>query len=442
MTGVQTCALPISLVLAGVFVFMAYSDITLQRISLGALIIALGLLVDDAMISVEMMVARREAGDSLERAATFAYSSTAFPMLTGTLVTVAGFVPIGLNGSSAGEYTFTLFAVIAAALLISWAVAVLFTPLLGVTMLPGTATSEKERPSRLKARFHSVLLLAMRRRWLTIALALVLFALSFVGLGYVQNQFFPSADRPELLVDMTLLQSSSIAETKVEMDRLEKTLVGDADIVRWSSYVGRGAVRFYLPLDEQLANPFFGQVVIVTKDFDARQRVAARLKKLLREEFVGIDGFVHPLDLGPPVGRPIQYRLSGPDIQTVRGLALKLAEIVGANRHVGGIVYDWNEPSMALRIDVDQNRARQLGVSSQDIATMLNNVVGGSAITQMYDSIYLINIVARADRAERVSIETFQGLPSAVLVRDNGLDIRASAMLDAVRAFRPNLVKP
>ncbi len=406
-------AIAIPLVLAATFVFMAYSGIILQRISLGALIIALGLLVDDAMISVEMMVARREAGDSLERSATFAYSSTAFPMLTGTLVTVAGFVPIGLNGSSAGEYTFTLFAVIAAALLISWAVAVLFAPLLGVALLPRTATSEKERPSRLKARFQPLVLLAMRWRWLTVALTLVLFALSFVGLGYVQNQFFPAADRPELLVDMTLLQSSSIAQTKIEMDRLEKTLVGDPDIVRWSSYVGQGAVRFYLPLDEQLANPFFGQVVIVTRDFDARQRLAARLKKLLREEFVGIDGFVHPLDLGPPVGRPIQYRLSGPDIQTVRGLALKLAEIVGSNAHVGGIVYDWNEPSMVLRIDVDQNRARQLGVSSQDIATMLNNVVGGSAITQMYDSIYLINIVARADRAERVSIETFQALQLA-----------------------------
>jgi multidrug efflux pump subunit AcrB len=396
-------AIAIPLVLAATFVFMEYSGIILQRISLGALIIALGLLVDDAMISVEMMVARREAGDSLERAATFAYSSTAFPMLTGTLVTVAGFVPIGLNGSSAGEYTFTLFAVIAAALLISWVVAVLFTPLLGVTMLPRTVETEKERSSRLKTWLGPVLLGALRWRWLTIGLALVLFALSCVGLGLVQKQFFPAADRPELLVDMTLLQSSSIGETKTEMDRLEKALVGDQDIVRWSSYVGRGAVRFYLPLDEQLANPFFGQVVIVTRDFDARQRVAARLKKLLREEFVGIDGFVHPLDLGPPVGRPIQYRLSGPDIQTVRGLALKFAEVMASSPHVGGIVYDWNEPSLVLRIDVDQNRARQLGVSSQDIATMLNNVVGGSAITQMYDSIYLINIVARADRAERVA---------------------------------------
>jgi multidrug efflux pump len=406
-------AIAIPLVLAATFVFMDYSGIILQRISLGALIIALGLLVDDAMISVEMMVARREAGDSLERAATFAYSSTAFPMLTGTLVTVAGFVPIGLNGSSAGEYTFTLFAVIAAALLISWVVAVLFTPLLGVTMLPRTVETEKERSSRLKTWLGPLLLGAMRWRWLTIGLALVLFALSCVGLGFVQKQFFPAADRPELLVDMTLLQSSSIAETKVEMDRLEKALVGDQDIVRWSSYVGQGAVRFYLPLDEQLANPFFGQVVIVNRDFDARQRVAARLKKLLREEFVGIDGFVHPLDLGPPVGRPIQYRLSGPDIQTVRGLALKFAEVMASNPRVGGIVYDWNEPGLVLRIDVDQNRARQLGVSSQDIATMLNNVVGGSAITQMYDSIYLINIVARADRAERVAIETFQGLQLA-----------------------------
>jgi multidrug efflux pump len=406
-------AIAIPLVLAATFVFMEYSGIILQRISLGALIIALGLLVDDAMISVEMMVARREAGDSLERAATFAYSSTAFPMLTGTLVTVAGFVPIGLNGSSAGEYTFTLFAVIAAALLISWVVAVLFTPLLGITMLPGTPKSEQTSPQRMRAWFQRLLLGALRWRWLTIGLTLVLFVLSCVGLGLVQKQFFPAADRPELLVDMTLLQSSSIAETKSEMDRLEKALAGDQDIVRWSSYVGRGAVRFYLPLDEQLANPFFGQVVIVTRDFDARQRVAARLQKLLREEFVGIDGFVHPLDLGPPVGRPIQYRLSGPDIQTVRGLALKFAEVMASNVHVGGIVYDWNEPSLVLRIDVDQNRARQLGVSSQDIATMLNNVVGGSAITQMYDSIYLINIVARADRAERVAIETFQGLQLA-----------------------------
>jgi multidrug efflux pump subunit AcrB len=406
-------AIAIPLVLATTFVFMGFLDIGLQRISLGALIIALGLLVDDAMISVEMMVARREAGDTLERAATFAYRSTAFPMLTGTLVTVAGFIPIGLNSSSAGDYTFTLFAVIAIALLVSWVVAVLFTPLVGISVLPRDVASHPAAPTRLRSIAQPLLLAALRHRWITIAVTVALFALSVFGVGFVQKQFFPSADRPELLVDLTLLQSSSIRETEREMDRFEKSLAGDADIVRWSSYVGRGAVRFYLPLDEQLANPFFGQVVILTKDYDARLRVAARLKKLLRDEFVGIDGFVHPLELGPPVGRPIQYRVSGPDIQTVRKHALDFANVMASNPHVGGIVYDWNEPGLVLRIDVDQNRARQLGVSSQDIATMLNNTVGGAVVTEMYDSIYLINIVARADHAERVAIETFQGLQLA-----------------------------
>ncbi|WP_421994642.1 efflux RND transporter permease subunit [Reyranella sp.] len=418
-------AVAIPLVLAGTFIFMEYAGIGLQRISLGALIIALGLLVDDAMISVEMMVARREAGDTLERAATFAYSSTAFPMLTGTLVTVAGFVPIGLNGSSAGEYTYSLFAVIAAALLISWVVAVLLTPLLGVTMLPRTAPAGGERQSRLKAWFLPALLRTMRWRWLTIAVTLGLFAVSLFAFRYVQDQFFPASDRPELLVDMTLPQNSSIAETKKQMDRLEKTLAGDPDIVRWSSYVGRGAVRFYLPLDEQLGNPFFGQIVIVARDFDARERLGARLKQRLRQDFVGIDGFVHPLELGPPVGRPVQYRLSGPDIQQVRGLALQFAEVMASNPHLGNIVYDWNEPGMVLRIDVDQNRARQLGVSSQDISTVLNNVVGGSSITQVYDSIYIVDIVPRADRAERVAIETFQGLQ---LAGRNGQPVPLSAI--------------
>ncbi|MFI5032368.1 MAG: efflux RND transporter permease subunit [Reyranellales bacterium] len=406
-------AISIPLVLAGTFLFMEYSGITLQRISLGALIIALGLLVDDAMISVEMMVARREEGDSLEKAATFAYTSTAFPMLTGTLVTVAGFLPIGLNASSAGEYTFTLFAVIASALLISWIVAVLFTPLLGVALLPRTVKSEAEGPSRLKLWFRRLLLPAIRFRWITIAAAVVLFALSVVGLSFVQQQFFPAADRPELLVDMTLPQDSSIAETRKQMDRFEKALVGDKDIVRWSSYVGRGAVRFYLPLDEQLGNPFFGQVVIVAKDYDARVRLAERLKKLARAEFVGIDVFPHPLDLGPPVGRPIQYRIGGPDIQTVRGLMQQFAGIVAANPHVGGIVYDWNEPGKVLKVSVDQDRARQLGISSQDISTLLNNVVGGSAITQVKDNIYLIDVVARAEESERRAVETFQGLQIA-----------------------------
>ena len=404
-------AITIPLVMTATFIFMEYYGITLQRISLGALIIALGLLVDDAMISVEMMVARREEGDSLEKAATFAYTSTAFPMLTGTLVTVIGFMPVGLNKSSAGEYTFTLFAVIAAALVISWIVAVLFTPLLGVALLPRAVKPSAETASRLKGYFRRGLVWAMRRHWLTIGFAVAALALSIVGLQFVQQQFFPAADRPELLVDFNLPQDASIYETRRQMDRFEATLGDDKDIVRWSSYVGSGAVRFYLPLDEQLDNRFIGQIVIVTRDVDARSRVMARLQKLARESFVGIDVFVHPLNLGPPIGRPVQYRIGGPDIQTVRDLSQKLATIVAANQHIGGIVYDWNEPGKVLRISVDQNRARQLGISSQDIASVLNNVVGGAPITQIYDSIYLINVVPRAP--ERGRIETFQTLQLA-----------------------------
>ena len=405
---VVACAIP--LVLAATFVFMEYSGFTLQRISLGALIIALGLLVDDAMISVEMMVAKREEGETLDKAATFAYTSTAFPMLTGTLVTVAGFVPIGLNSSSAGEYTFTLFAVIASSLLISWVVAVLFTPLLGVTILPKTVPPKSEGPSRLRAGFNKLLLLAMRRRSLTIGITVALFAASVFGLGFVQQQFFPASDRPELLVDVTLPQNSSIAETKLQMDRLEAALVGDPDIERWSSYVGQGAIRFYLPLDEQLANPFFGQVVIVTKGVDARGRVQQRLSQLARAQFVGTDILVHALELGPPVGRPVQYRISGPDIQTVRSLAQKFAGVIGQNSRISGITYDWNEPEKVVQIKVAQDRARQLGISSQDVASMLNSVVGGSVITQVRDSIYLIDVIGRAKDVERSSIETYPNL--------------------------------
>ena len=404
-------AIAIPLVMAATFIFMEYYDVTLQRISLGALIIALGLLVDDAMISVEMMVARREEGDSLEKAATFAYTSTAFPMLTGTLVTVIGFMPVGLNRSSAGEYTFTLFAVIAAALLISWVVAVLFTPLLGVSLLPRAATPADARASRLKGSFRRSLVLAMRWHWATIGVAVALFALSVVGLQFVQQQFFPAADRPEVLVDFNLPQDASIYETRRQMDRFEATLGNDKDIVRWSSYVGRGAARFYLPLDEQLENRFYGQIVIVTRDVDARDRVMTRLRKLGREQFIGTDVFVHPLNLGPPIGRPVQYRIGGPDIQTVRTLSQKLATIVAANKNVGDVVYDWNEPGKVLRVRVDQNRARQLGITSQDIASVLNNVVGGAPTTQMYDSIYLINVVPRAP--ERGSMETFETLQLA-----------------------------
>jgi multidrug efflux pump len=401
----------IPLVLAIVFLAMEMQGISLQRISLGALIIALGLLVDDAMITVEMMISRLEAGDNLKEAATFAYHSTAFPMLTGTLVTVAGFIPIGLNSSQAGEYTYSLFIVIAAALLISWIVAVVFAPLIGVTILPKTLPRhDPAHPSRSVQLFERVLVGAMRRRWFTVGLCAALLAVAIFGMSFVQKQFFPAADRPELLVDLTLPQNSTVLETKAQMDRFEKILAGDNDIDRWSSYVGEGAVRFYLPLDQQLSNPFFGQIVAVTKSLEARDRVERKLKDFARREFVGTDVFVQPLSLGPPVGRPVQYRLSGPGSDGVREQALKLANIIGANPHLDVPTFDWNEPARVLRVDIAQDKARQLGISSQSLASILNGIVGGTAITQVRDSIYLIDIVGRTGTGERDTLETLQTL--------------------------------
>ncbi|CAN7416124.1 efflux RND transporter permease subunit [Bosea sp. LjRoot9] len=404
-------ALTIPLVLAITFVFMELTGISLQRISLGALIIALGLLVDDAMIAVEMMVARLEVGDTLQKAATYVYTSTAFPMLTGTLVTVASFIPVGLNGSAAGEFTFTLFVVIAVSLLVSWVVAVLFAPLLGVTLLPKTMKQHHEGPGRLTRAFNQLLRACVRWKWLTIAATVALFALSVGGMRFVQEQFFPSSDRRELIIDWTVPQNASITQTRDQMDRFEKqALVGEPDIEHWSSYVGQGAVRFVLSYDVQPASPNFGQIVIVTKDIAARDRLRPKLKAILARDFVGTDAFVHLLDIGPPVGRPIQYRVSGPDIQTVRALAQKVASTIGPSKDLGDVVYDWNEPGRVVKVDVLQDKAAQLGITSETIATALNGVVSGATTTQVRDSIYLINVMGRARDAERSSIDTLQNL--------------------------------
>ena len=428
-------ALSIPLVLAVTFVVMAGWGVTLQRISLGALIIALGLLVDDAMIAIEMMIARLEAGDSLRQAATRMYTSTAFPMLIGTLVTIAGFIPVGLNNSNAGEYTFTLFVVLAASLLISWAAAAIFMPLLGVTLLPARLKRKDERPGRLFALYQKALRAAMRWRWITIGVTLAVFAASLYGARFVQMQFFPNSDRPEVLVDWTLPQSATIAETKAQMDRFEKTLEGDADIDHWSSYVGESAVRFLLSFDVQPSNPFYGQTVIVAKDFAARERLRKRLAERLRTDFVGVDAYVNLVPLGPPSGRPGQYRVSGPDIQTVRELAQGLAGVVGADPRIGALTYDWNEPSRVVKVEVLQDKARQLGVSSNDVASALNSTVAGETITQVRDGIYLVNVVARAEKSDRGSIESLRNLQ---LPGRNGHSIP----LAAIAEFRYELEQP
>jgi len=403
-------AISIPLVLALVFVFMEFTGIAMQRVSLGALIIALGLLVDDAMITVEMMITRLELGETKEQAATFAYHSTAFPMLTGTLVTVAGFVPIGLNNSSAGEYTFTLFAVIAVAMLVSWVVAVLFAPVLGVHILSTKIKPKSEKPGRLAQGFDTALMWCMRHRWTTIGATVLMFVLSVFGMGLVQNQFFPASDRPEILVDLNLPQNASIQETLKVAQRFEASLKDDADIVRWSTYVGEGAIRFYLPLDQQLQNPFYAQLVIVSKGLENRDALIERLNKRLREEFVGVGSFVHTLELGPPVGQPLQYRVSGKNIDLVRKYSIDLASVLDANPNVGETIFNWNEPGKVLRIDIAQDKARQFGLSSEDVAHVMNSIVSGAAVSQVKDNIYLINIVGRANSSERGTPETLLNL--------------------------------
>ena len=321
-------AIAIPLTLAIVFPVMDLIDIDLQRVSLGALIIALALLVDDALTTIDAMTRRLAAGDRMEVAAVYAYKTLAFAMLAGTLVTIAGFVPIGFAQSSAGEYTFSIFAVVGVALIASWLVAMIFAPLLGTMLLRAPKPNQSEEPGLVLRLYRRLLTTAIRARWLTIAVTLGLFVLSVLLLGLVPRQFFPPSDRVELLVDLRLPQNASIHATQSTVERFDKLLGEDPDIERWSSYVGRGAIRFYLPLNVQLANPFVGQSVIVTKSIEARERLQPRLEKLLAEEFPDVVARVYPLELGPPVGWPLQYRVSGPDPAEVREIALRLAQVV------------------------------------------------------------------------------------------------------------------
>ncbi len=404
-------AVAIPLVLAGTFVAMGYAGISLQRISLGALIIALGLLVDDAMIAVEMMITKMEEGYDRATAATFTYTSTAFPMLTGTLVTIAGFVPVGFAKSGAGEYCFSLFAVVAIALVLSWAVAVLFTPLTGVFILPEKMKGHGGHgASRISGWFRQALEMALQFKYLVIALAFGLFALAAVAMNYVPQQFFPKSDRPELLVDLTLRKGSSIKATQEVVARVEEIFRNDPDIDHWSFYVGQGAIRFYLPLDAQLANDYFAQAVVVTKGYDVRGSVVDRLNAAFASGFEDVMTRVSALELGPPVGWPLKFRVSGPDPDEVRGLAHKFAQLLGGDSDTRNINYDWNETSKAIRIDVDQDRARTLGISSQQLANTINAVLSGTTITQMRDATYLIDIVARALPEERAMLETLRTL--------------------------------
>ena len=403
-------ALSIPLVLAGVFMTMMLLGIDLQRISLGALIIALGLLVDDAMITVETMVTRLEHGDDKDHAASFAYTSTAFPMLTGTLVTVAGFVPIGFARSASGEYTFSIFAVVGVALLISWIVAVLFAPLLGVWILKKPKKPHSGEPGLIMRAFRAFLLLSMRARWVTIAVTLALFGASLYGTRFVPQQFFPSSDRPELLVDLQLPQNVSIDASRDVSARFDALLKDDPDVDHWSTYAGQGAVRFYLPLNVQLPNDSFSQAVVVTKGLEERERVKARLEHAFATEFPAVVARVYPLELGPPVGWPLQYRISGPSADKVREIAFKVADLMGAAPGAANVNYNWIEPGRTVRIRVDQDQARLLGLSSQDVSQALNAVMTGVTATQVRSGIYLVDVLVRASADQRMDPATIRTL--------------------------------
>jgi multidrug efflux pump len=403
-------ALSIPLTVAIIFPIMEFIGIDLQRISLGALIIALGLLVDDAMTTVDVMTSRMAAGDSKEKAATFAYDTLAFPMLTGSFVTAAGFVPIGFARSSAGEYTFSIFAVVSIALIVSWFVAVLFAPLLGVWLLKAPERRQDQRPSRIMGAFRALLLTAMRHRWMTVAITLACFVASLLALPLVPRQFFPASDRPELVVDLTLPQNASIFATDRAAARLDALLKDNPDVASWSTYVGRGAIRFYLPLNVQLNNDFFAQAVVIAKDVAARKRLQPMLEKKLAEEFPSVVSRVSPLELGPPVGWPVQYRVSGPDLTQVRTIAMQLGRILGSDSNLRRVNFDWMEPARKLRVVIDQDQARFVGLNSNVLSSTLNTVMTGASITQLRDDIYLVDIIARAQDEQRVSLDTLQSL--------------------------------
>jgi multidrug efflux pump subunit AcrB len=406
-------AVCIPLVLAATFVLMDAYDIDLQRISLGALVIALGLLVDDAMIAVEMMVRKLEEGWDRFRAATFAYTSTAFPMLTGTLVTVAGFLPVGFAKSGAGEYCYTMFVVIAIALLASWIVAVVFVPYVGNAVLEEQKTGSHAHPPEGKGTrwFREKLVWALGRRRSVLIGTVVIFVLSVVAFGtLVRQEFFPSSDRPELLVSLKLRQSASIDAVRSEVRRLERVLLADPDVSFHSFHIGSGAPRFYLPLNVQLDNVNFAQAVVMTKGYEVRSQVRARLEKVLDEEFDAVLARVEPLQFGPPVDWPLQYRVGGPDVATVRSIAEQLAQVIQANPGARLVNYDWHDLSRSVLLDVDQDKARRLGLSSEQLAQQLSQVLSGRLITQVRDDIYLIDVRGRAAEEDRKDLQALRDL--------------------------------
>ena len=397
--------LSIPLVLALTFVVLDIWGITLQRVSLGALIIALGLLVDDAMIAIETMISRLEKGDAIEKAASYAWTSIAFPMLSGTLVTVAGFIPIGLNSSKAGEFTFSLFVVISVSLLLSWIVAVFFAPLLGVTFLPKKLKHHEQGPGRLRRAYNRALLTVMRWPTLTTLVTLAALGLSIYGARFVEMQFFPTSDRTELIVDINMPNNASILATNAAIGKLESELATREEPSFWTAYVGQSAPRFLLAYDVTTPGKQMGQIVIQTPNLEARDRLKSHLEAFARDRMPGADIYVKYLEIGPPVGKPVQYRVSGPSPDILHDQSRKLAAMLAEEPRLRDITFDWGESARVVQIDILQEKLRRLGLTPKDVAQALYTVFDGAQVTAIRDSTYLIPVLARGSDADRSGLE-------------------------------------
>ncbi|MEE4179129.1 efflux RND transporter permease subunit [Pseudomonas viridiflava] len=447
--GVRTgmvVALAIPLVLAMTFATMYYLGIGLHKISLGALVLALGLLVDDAIIAVEMMAIKMEQGYDRLKAASFAWTSTAFPMLTGTLITAAGFLPIATAQSSTGEYTRSIFQVVTIALIASWIAAVMFVPYLGDRLLPDLAKRHAAKhgshapdpyATPFYKRVRALVGWCVRRRKTVIVATVGLFVLSVVMFKFVPQQFFPASGRLELMVDLKLAEGSSLVNTGEQVKRLEQMLKGHEGIDNYVAYVGTGSPRFYLPLDQQLPAPSFAQFVVLTRSIEDREALRSWLITHLNEQFPTLRSRVTRLENGPPVGYPVQFRVTGEHIEVVRALARKVQDKVRENPHVSNVHLDWEEPSKVVHLNIDQDRARALGVTTADLSAFLRNSLTGSTVSQYREDDELVDIMVRGTRNEREQLET---LSSLAVPTQNGASVALSQVATLEYGFEEGVI--
>ncbi|MEE1947770.1 efflux RND transporter permease subunit [Pseudomonas alcaligenes] len=449
--GIRTglvVALSIPLVLAMTFALMHYFGIGLHKISLGALVLALGLLVDDAIIAVEMMAIKMEQGYDRLRAASFAWTSTAFPMLTGTLITAAGFLPIATAQSGTGEYTRSIFQVVAIALIVSWIAAVVFVPYLGDRLLPdlaklhakkhgGSAQGHDPYSTTFYQTVREVVEWCVRRRKTVILVTIGLFVVSLLLFRFVPQQFFPASGRLELMVDIKLTEGSSLQATEEQVKRLEAKLKAHEGIDNYVAYVGTGSPRFYLPLDQQLAATRFAQFVILAKSIEDREKLRTWLIEVMNEDFPFARTRVSRLENGPPVGFPIQLRVSGEHIDEVRAIAREVAAKVRENSHVANVHLNWEEPSKVVYLNIDQERARALGVSSADLSSFLQSSLTGSSVSLFREDNELIEILLRGTVRERQALEL---LPSLAVPTASGKSVALSQVATLEYGFEEGVI--